>query len=56
MGPAWQQGPLAVNSVGHFLTPQPLPPRLRVRLGQTVIAHGVDRGVNPDEILYHTAV
>lgn len=28
MGLAWQQGPLATGSVGHFLTPQPLPPRL----------------------------
>jgi uncharacterized protein (DUF427 family) len=28
MGLAWQQGPLATTSVGHFLTPQPLPERL----------------------------
>ena len=28
MGLAWQQGPLATGSVGHFLTPQPLPERL----------------------------
>ena len=28
MGLAWQQGPLATGSVGHFLTAQPLPPRL----------------------------
>jgi uncharacterized protein (DUF427 family) len=28
MGLAWQQGPLATGSVGHFLTEQPLPPRL----------------------------
>jgi uncharacterized protein (DUF427 family) len=28
MGLAWQQGPLATVSVGHFLTPQPLPQRL----------------------------
>jgi len=28
MGLAWQQGPLATGSVGHFLTPQPLPQRL----------------------------
>jgi uncharacterized protein (DUF427 family) len=28
MGLAWQQGPLASGSVGHFLTAQPLPPRL----------------------------
>jgi uncharacterized protein (DUF427 family) len=28
MGLAWQQGPLATGSVGHFLTPQPLPARL----------------------------
>ncbi len=28
MGLAWQQGPLATGSVGHFLTERPLPPRL----------------------------
>lgn len=28
MGLAWQQGPLAAGSVGHFLTGQPMPPRL----------------------------
>lgn len=28
MGLAWQQGPLASGSVGHFLTGQPMPPRL----------------------------
>ena len=28
MGLAWQQGPLATGSVGHFLTEQPLPSRL----------------------------
>jgi len=28
MGLAWQQGPLASGSVGHFLIEQPLPPRL----------------------------
>ncbi|MCV7090923.1 DUF427 domain-containing protein [Mycobacterium interjectum] len=28
MGLAWQQGPLASGSIGHFLTEQPLPPRL----------------------------
>lgn len=28
MGLAWQQGPLAIGSVGHFLTEQPLPQRL----------------------------
>ncbi|MCV7400061.1 DUF427 domain-containing protein [Mycobacterium fragae] len=28
MGLAWQQGPLATGSVGHFLTPEPLPERL----------------------------
>ena len=28
MGLAWQQGPLATGSIGHFLTDQPLPPRL----------------------------
>jgi hypothetical protein len=48
MGLAWQQGPLAVGSVGHFLTAQPLPERLlfveplrrrmRVRLGDEWVA------------------
>jgi uncharacterized protein (DUF427 family) len=48
MGLAWQQGPLAAGSVGHFLTPQPLPQRLlfveplrrrmRVRFGDRWIA------------------
>ena len=28
MGLAWQQGPLAEASVGHFLTPQPMPERI----------------------------
>ena len=28
MGLAWQQGPLATGSIGHFLTEQPLPERL----------------------------
>ncbi len=28
MGLAWQQGPLATASIGHFLTDQPLPARL----------------------------
>lgn len=28
MGLAWQQGPLATGSIGHFLTDQPLPRRL----------------------------
>jgi uncharacterized protein (DUF427 family) len=28
MGLAWQQGPLATGSVGHFLTERPMPPRL----------------------------
>jgi uncharacterized protein (DUF427 family) len=28
MGLAWQQGPLATGSVGHFLTEQPMPSRL----------------------------
>ncbi len=48
MGLAWQQGPLAAGSVGHFLTEQPLPERLlfveplrrrmRVRQGDEWIA------------------
>lgn len=28
MGLAWQQGPLATGSLGHFLSEQPMPPRL----------------------------
>ena len=52
MGLAWQQGPLAVRSVGHFLTPDPLPDRLlfveplrrrmRVRFGGSWIADSED--------------
>jgi uncharacterized protein (DUF427 family) len=48
MGLAWQQGPLAPGSVGHFLVPDPLPERLlfaeplrrrmRVRFGGAWIA------------------
>ena len=47
VGLAWQQGPLAAKSVGHFLTPEPLPRllfveplrrRMRVRLGDLWIA------------------
>jgi len=52
MGLAWQQGPLATVSIGHFLTEQPLPPRLlyaeplrrrmRVRFADTWIADSED--------------
>jgi uncharacterized protein (DUF427 family) len=52
MGLAWQQGPLAAGSVGHFLTPEPLPKRLifaeplrrrmRIRLGDLWIADSQD--------------
>ncbi|MBO0884671.1 MAG: DUF427 domain-containing protein [Mycobacterium sp.] len=52
MGLAWQQGPLATGSVGHFLTPGPLPQRLlyaeplrrrmRVRLADHWIAESED--------------
>jgi uncharacterized protein (DUF427 family) len=52
MGLAWQQGPLASASVGHFLTPEPLPQRLlyaeplrrrmRVRLADQWIAESDD--------------
>jgi uncharacterized protein (DUF427 family) len=52
MGLAWQQGPLATGSVGHFLTAQPLPARLlfaepsrrrmRVRLANRWIAESED--------------
>lgn len=52
MGLAWQQGPLATASVGHFLTSEPLPQRLlfaeplrrrmRVRLGEQWIADSED--------------
>jgi uncharacterized protein (DUF427 family) len=52
MGLAWQQGPLAVGSVGQFLTPDPLPKqllfaeplrrRMRVRLGEVWIADSQD--------------
>jgi uncharacterized protein (DUF427 family) len=52
MGLAWQQGPLASASIGHFLTPQPLPARLlyaeplrrrmRVRFAELWIADSDD--------------
>lgn len=52
MGLAWQQGPLATGSVGHFLTAQPMPPRLlfaeplrrrmRVRFADRWIAESED--------------
>nr|WP_242660281.1 DUF427 domain-containing protein [Mycobacterium mantenii] len=52
MGLAWQQGPLATGSVGHFLTEQPLPTRLlfaeplrrrmRVRFADSWIADSED--------------
>ncbi|MCV7350157.1 DUF427 domain-containing protein [Mycobacterium parmense] len=57
MGLAWQQGPLATGSVGHFLTEQPLPSRLlfaeplrrrmRVRFADVWIAD------SPDVVLLH---
>ena len=52
MGLTWQQGPLATGSIGHFLTDQPLPPRLlyaeplrrrmRVRFADAWIADSED--------------
>ncbi len=52
MGLAWQQGPLATGSAGHFLSELPLPPRLlyaeplrrrmRVRLADRWIADSED--------------
>lgn len=51
MGLAWQQGPLALGSVGHFLTPEPMPRllyveplrrRMRVRLARDWVADSDD--------------
>ncbi|GAY15701.1 DUF427 domain-containing protein [Mycobacterium sp. shizuoka-1] len=52
MGLAWQQGPLSASAIGHFLTAEPLPPRLlfaeplrrrmRVRFGDRWIADSED--------------
>jgi uncharacterized protein (DUF427 family) len=52
MGLAWQQGPLAAGSVGHFLTPLPVPEhmlfaeplrrRMRVQFGEQWIADSED--------------
>jgi uncharacterized protein (DUF427 family) len=52
MGLAWQQGPLAAGSIGHFLTPEPLPEhllfleplrrRMRVRLADEWLADSED--------------
>jgi hypothetical protein len=44
MGLSWQQGPLSPGAVGRFLVPDP---------GQAVIPHGVDRGLDPDEVRQH---
>jgi uncharacterized protein (DUF427 family) len=38
MGLAWQQGPLSTRSGGRFLVPAPLPERLVVPSGDTIIA------------------
>ncbi|BBY46788.1 hypothetical protein MARA_02180 (plasmid) [Mycolicibacterium arabiense] len=51
MGLAWQQGPISAKSVGHFLTPEPMPRllfveplrrRMRVRLGDLWVADSQD--------------
>lgn len=51
VGLSWQQGPLSMKSVGHFLTPEPMPRllfveplrrRMRVRLGQSWVADSED--------------
>ena len=52
MGLAWQQGPLATGSVGHFLIPQPMPERIlyaeplrrrmRVKFGDRYIVDSED--------------
>jgi uncharacterized protein (DUF427 family) len=52
MGLAWQQGPLAAGSIGHFLTPEPLPEhllfveplrrRMRVRFADEWLADSED--------------
>src|SRR5258708_5387982 len=52
MGLAWQQGPLATASVGHFLPPQPMPERIlyaeplrrrmRVKFGDQYIVDSED--------------
>jgi uncharacterized protein (DUF427 family) len=51
MGLAWQQGPLSLKSVGHFLTPEPIPRllyveplrrRMRVRFGEQWMADSED--------------
>ena len=52
MGLAWQQGPLATATVGHFLTPPPMPERIlyaeplrrrmRVKFGDQYIADSED--------------
>lgn len=57
MGLAWQQGPLALGSVGHFLSPSPIPQpllfveplrrRMRVRLGGNWV------GDSQDVVLLH---
>lgn len=57
MGLAWQQGPLAAGSVGHFLTEQPLPPRLLYAepLRRRMRVRFADRWVadSDDVVLFH---
>ncbi|MGI5143521.1 DUF427 domain-containing protein [Streptomyces sp. CA-106110] len=52
MGLSWQQGPLSAGTIGHFLTPEPLPERLlfaerlrrrmRVKFNDTWVADSED--------------
>ncbi|OBG33537.1 hypothetical protein A5672_24030 [Mycobacterium alsense] len=57
MGLAWQQGPLATGSVGHFLTEQPMPPRLLFAepLRRRMRVHFADRWIvdSEDVVLLH---
>jgi uncharacterized protein (DUF427 family) len=57
MGLAWQQGPLAAESVGRFLTPEPLPPRLLFAepLRRRMRVHFADKWIadSEDVVLLH---
>ena len=53
MGLAWQQGPLASGAIGRLLVPDPLSldgTWLRLEPGQTVVPHGPDRELTPDDL------
>ncbi|MFJ8158269.1 DUF427 domain-containing protein [Streptomyces sp. NPDC094468] len=57
MGLSWQQGPLSTGTIGHFLTPEPLPERLlfaeRLRRRMRVRFNGSWIADSEDVLLLH---